>query len=128
MDATALAAARLLLAAAAANATTDDPAAEEVVEDPCAGSAPEVSALRIASLFILLACSAAGVLPALMGKASAAGLASRAITLCKTVGTGVVLTCALVHMLLPGVESLTSECVPVSVSEDYEALAYLITL
>jgi hypothetical protein len=31
-------------------------------------------------------------------------------------------------MLLPGVESLTSECVPVSVSEDYGALAYLVTL
>jgi len=126
MAAVALAAARLLQAAA--NATTDDPAAEEVVEDPCAGSAPEVSALRIASIFILLACSAAGVLPALMGKASAAGLASRAITLCKTVGTGVVLSCALIHMLLPGVESLASECVSAAVREDYPALAYLIAL
>ena len=119
----ALALARLL----GGNGTTDDDPAEEVVEDPCAGAAPDVSPLRIASIFILLVCSVAGLLPSLMGK-QVAGLASRAITLCKTVGTGVVLTCALVHMLLPGVESLTSECVPVSVSEDYEALAYLITL
>ena len=118
----ALALARLL----GANGTTDDPA-EEVVEDPCAGAAPDVSPLRIASIFILLACSVAGLLPSLMGK-RASGLASRAITLCKTVGTGVVLSCALIHMLLPGVESLTSECVPASVSEDYPALAYLITL
>lgn len=118
----ALALARLLQA----NGTTDDPAGE-AVEDPCAGAAPEVSGLRIASIFILLACSAAGVLPALMGKRTT-GLASRAITLCKTVGTGVVLSCALIHMLLPAVESLTSECVPASVSEDYPALAYLIAL
>ena len=118
----ALALARLL----GANGTTDDPA-EEVVEDPCAGAAPDVSPLRIASIFILLACSVAGLLPSLMGK-RASGLASRAITLCKTVGTGVVLSCALIHMLLPAVESLTSECVPASVSEDYPALAYLIAL
>ena len=110
-----------------ANGTTDDPAAE-VVEDPCAGAAPEVSALRFASIFIVLACSAAGVLPSLVMGKQATGLASRAITLCKTVGTGVVLSCALIHMLLPGVESLTSECVPASVSEDYPALAYLVTL
>ena len=118
----ALALARLLQA----NGTTDDPAGE-VAEDPCAGAAPEVSELRIASIFILLACSAAGVLPSLVGK-QATGVASRAITLCKTVGTGVVLSCALIHMLLPAVESLTSECVPASVSEDYPALAYLIAL
>jgi uncharacterized membrane protein len=110
-----------------ANGTTDDPAAE-VVEDPCAGAAPEVSALRFASIFIVLACSAAGVLPSLVMGKQATGLASRAITLCKTVGTGVVLSCALIHMLVPGVESLTSECVPASVSEDYPALAYLVTL
>ena len=119
----ALALARLL----GGNGTTDDDPAEEVVEDPCAGAAPDVSPLRIASIFILLVCSVAGLLPSLMGK-QVAGLASRAITLCKTVGTGVVLSCALIHMLLPGVESLTSECVPASVSEDYPALAYLITL
>ena len=119
----ALALARLL----SGNGTTDDDPAEEVVEDPCAAAAPEVSPLRIASIFILLVCSVAGLLPSLMGK-QASGLASRAITLCKTVGTGVVLSCALIHMLLPGVESLTSECVPASVSEDYEALADLITL
>jgi hypothetical protein len=110
-----------------ANGTTDDPAAE-VVEDPCAGAAPEVSPLRIASIFIVLACSAAGVLPSLVMGKQATGLASRAITMCKTVGTGVVLSCALIHMLVPGVESLTSECVPASVSEDYPALAYLVTL
>ena len=119
----ALAASRLLQA----NETTDDPAGE-AVEDPCAGAAPEVSGLRIASIFILLACSAAGVLPSLIMGKQATGLASRAITLCKTVGTGVVLSCALIHMLLPAVESLTSECVPASVSEDYPALAYLIAL
>ena len=37
----------------------------------------------------------AGVLPSLIMGKQATGLASRAITLCKTVGTGVVLTCAL---------------------------------
>ena len=115
----ALALARLL----SGNGTTDD----DPAEDPCAGAAPDVSPLRIASIFILLVCSVAGLLPSLMGK-RAAGLASRAITLCKTVGTGVVLSCALIHMLLPAVESLTSECVPASVSEDYPALAYLIAL
>jgi hypothetical protein len=119
----ALALARLL----GGNGTADDDPAAEVVEDPCAGAVPDVSPLRIASIFILLACSVAGLLPSLMGKQSS-GLASRAVTLCKTVGTGVVLSCALIHMLLPGVESLTSECVPASVSEDYPALAYLVTL
>ena len=98
------------------------------IDEGCASAAPEVSPLRIASIFIVLACSAAGVLPSLITGKQATGLASRAITLCKTVGTGVVLSCALIHMLLPGVESLTSECVPASVSEDYPALAYLVTL
>ena len=123
------AAAARLLQQAAANATTDggaDPA-EAAAEDPCAGGAPAVSGLRVASIFILLACSAFGVLPALMGKLSA-GFPTRAITLLKTVGTGVVLSCALIHMLLPGVESLTSECVSAAVREDYPALAYLIAL
>lgn len=111
-----------------ANATTGaGDVAAEAAEDLCAGGAPEVSGLRIASIFILLACSAVGVLPALMGKQSAS-FPSRAITLCKTAGTGIVLSCALIHMLLPGVESLTSECVSASVREDYPALAYLIAL
>ena len=120
----ALALARLL----GGNGTDDDHHAEEAYEDHCAAAAPEVSPLRIASIFIVLACSAAGVLPSLITGKQATGLASRAITLCKTVGTGVVLSCALIHMLLPGVESLTSACVPASVSEDYPALAYLVTL
>ena len=124
MDTMALAAARLLQAA---NGTSDDPA-EEAVEDPCAGGGPEVTGLRIAGIFILLACSAAGVLPVLMGKLTPGGPTSRVITLCKTVGTGVVLSCALIHMLLPGVESLSSECVSAAVREDYPALAYLIAL
>jgi zinc transporter 1/2/3 len=112
-----LAATRLLQAA-------DDPSEE----DPCAAGAPEVSGLRIAGVFILFACSAAGVLPSLLGKLVAGPAVTRAITLCKTVGTGVVLSCALIHMLLPGVESLASECVPASVREDYPALAYLVAL
>jgi hypothetical protein len=123
MDAMALAAARLLQENETA---VGDPA--EAVEDLCAGGAPEASGLRIASIFILLGCSAAGVLPALMGKLSVAGPASRAVTLFKTVGTGVVLSCALIHMLLPGVESLASECVSAAVRENFPALAYLIAL
>jgi zinc transporter 1/2/3 len=102
--------------------------ADDHAEDPCAAGAPEVSGLRIAGIFILLACSAAGVLPSLLGKLVAGPVMTRTITLCKTVGTGVVLSCALIHMLLPGVESLASECVPASVREDYPALAYLVAL
>jgi len=100
---------------------------EAAAEDPCAASAPQATTIRIASIFILFACSAAGMLPALMGRICS-GTAGRAIALCKTVGTGVVLSCALIHMLLPGVQSLTSECVSAAVREDYPALAYLIAL
>jgi len=50
------------------------------------------------------------------------------IAIGKTFGTGIVLACALVHMLLPAVESLTGPCVPASFNEDYPAFPYLFAM
>lgn len=50
------------------------------------------------------------------------------IILGKCVGIGVVLACALIHMLLPGSESLTSPCVPWEFNTNYGAYAYLFAM
>ena len=43
-------------------------------------------------------------------------------------GTGVVLACALVHMLQPSAQSLTSVCVPTEFNTDYPAYAFLFAM
>ncbi len=47
------------------------------------------------------------------------------MTFAKTVGTGILLACSLVHLLQPGNAALTSVCVPEAFNTTYEAYAYL---
>ena len=120
---------------AEANASLARALAEDAA-DPCVPSADSKRdlPLRVAAVFIVFASSFAGVLTT-----TAAQLAPRsalrfapgpfAIALGKTVGTGVVIACALVHMLQPAAESLTSACLPASFqATDYGAYAYLFAM
>jgi zinc transporter 1/2/3 len=101
-----------------------------VVEDPCAASSYSYDLpFHIGAVFIVLAVSAAGVLLVVAGKYwKPLRMSPLAIALGKTMGTGIVLACALIHMLLPANEALTSECAPTAFNTDYEAYGYLFAL
>ena len=82
--------------------------------------------LHVGAAFIILTTSGLGVLSTLLGKHfPALRLSELAVASGKAAGTGIVLACALVHMLQPANESLTSPCVPAAFSVDYQAFAYL---
>jgi len=87
------------------------------------------TALHIGAVFIILTCSILGVASVLVGKSCPVlRMSPFFIAIGKTFGTGIVLACALVHMLLPAVESLTGPCVPTSFSEDYPAFPYVFAM
>jgi len=46
----------------------------------------------------------------------------------KSIGTGIILACALIHLLQPGAESLSSACVPAEYNTVYPAYAYLFAM
>ena len=99
--------------------------------DPCANTLDGTYSfpLHTGAAFIILLSSCLGVASVLLGKRHAAlRLPPLCIALGKTFGTGIVLACALVHMLQPSVVSLTGPCVPASVSTDYPAYSYLIAM
>ena len=107
-------------------------AADSAAESVCA-SASSIDAfnlpLHIGAIFIIIVCSFIGVALPLLGKLMPrCGIPPFAIALGKTAGTGIVLSCALVHMLLPATESLTSECLPAAFSVEYAAYSYLFCL
>ena len=109
---------------AAAGPTAPDP-------DPCANTLEGTYSfpMHIGSAFIILLSSCLGVASVLLGKRHAAlRMPPLCIALGKTFGTGIVLACALVHMLQPSVVSLTGPCVPASISTDYPAYSYLIAM
>ena len=88
--------------------------------DPCAaGSAGEYDLpLHIAAVFVVLVASFIGAALPMVNKHFFDGPAGTfVITIGKCTGTGVVLACALIHMLQPSNESLTSPCVPASIAE-----------
>jgi solute carrier family 39 (zinc transporter), member 1/2/3 len=99
--------------------------------DPCA--LVEISAydqsLQIASIFILFAASAIGVaLPLLPKYSKTLSVNPYLIVLGKCAGAGVMLACALVHMILPSNEALTSECVPSFFNSSYPAFSFFFAL
>ena len=105
---------------------------EAITSDPClptAGARRDLP-LRIAAVFIVFVASFAGVLTTTAGKVAERFAPSAfAIALGKTVGTGVVIACALVHMLQPADKSLTSACLPLSFhAADYGAYAFLFAM
>jgi zinc transporter 1/2/3 len=102
------------------------------MSDPgeCAGTTVSYNVgLHVGAVFIILAASIFGVLSVLAGKyVSRLRLSPFVVCLGKTAGTGIILACALVHMLQPSNESLTSPCVPTSFNTDYNAYAYLFAM
>ena len=106
-------------------------AAAEAEPDPCLPS--EASKhdlpLRVAAIFIVLLASLAGVLTTTAKLSLRFAPGAFAVALGKTAGTGIVISCALVHMLLPADESLNSACLPASFqATEYEAYAYLFAM
>ena len=96
--------------------------------DPCAVDTSVVygQSLHIAAIFIVLIASSLGAgIPLLSKYHPGFSLDPYVICLGKCMGTGVILACALVHMLQPSNQSLTSECVPYEFNTDYPAYAFL---
>ena len=98
--------------------------------DECSNSAVDYNmALHTGAVFIVMAASVLGVVSVLAGKRnSALRVSPFVVALGKTAGTGIVLSCALIHMLLPSNESLASPCVPSAFNEGYPAYGYLIAM
>ena len=101
---------------------TTDPCAIDIAIDYSQG-------LHIGAVFIILFCSTLGAAVPLFSKASERyGASKYVITVGKHVGTGIVLACALIHMLQPASQSLTSICVPWEFNTDYNAYAFLFSM
>lgn len=98
--------------------------------DPCAVDVAVYSkGLHVGGIFVLLFTSLFGVAIPLLGKyCQALRVPPFALVLGKHVGTGVVLSVALIHMLVPSNASLTSPCVPVAFNTTYTAYAFLFAL
>ncbi len=100
--------------------------------DPCAASGVLAydMGLHVASVFIILVASALGVAVPLLAQHARSAWSSLqfAVVVGKCAGTGVILSVALVHMLLPSHEALTSPCAPVAFNSDYIAYAFLFAL
>jgi zinc transporter 1/2/3 len=100
-------------------------------EDPCAAVVPDNvdQGLQIASVFIILAASSIGVTFPLLAKYEKnLSVHHFYVVLGKCAGTGVILACALVHMIQPSDAALTSECVPTAFNTTYPAFSYLFAL
>jgi zinc transporter 1/2/3 len=96
--------------------------------DPCASEvAPnENLGLHIGAVFIIFFASLLGVTSPLVARRM--NLAQYPIVLLKHFGTGIILACALIHMLQPANGSLSSACLGTAFTEDYAAYAYLFAL
>jgi len=96
--------------------------------DPCAAVALDgySQGYHIAAVFIILVASLLGaVIPILSKYTRFIRISPYQICFGKCVGIGVVLACALVHMLQPSNESLTSACVPEQFNTVYPAYTFL---
>ena len=103
---------------------------EGVVVDPCyvVDTSSYDMSLHIASIFVLFFASALGVCVPLLPKYSKRlNTYPYLIILGKCAGAGVMISCALVHMLLPSTESLTNECLP-PLFTTYPAFSFTLSL
>lgn len=97
--------------------------------DPCNSNPAEISSydqrLHKISILILFVGSALGVaVPVLPKFHKRLGKYPYLIVLGKCAGTGVMISCSLVHMILPSTEALTNECLPTLFSSSYPAFSY----
>lgn len=100
-------------------------------DDPCALIVPGNAdrPMHIGAVFIILVASILGVAFPLVAKYNKnLNVHPYWIVLGKCAGTGVILACALIHMIQPANAALTSECLSAVFNEKYEAFAYLFAL
>ena len=97
--------------------------------DPCAANvlAADYNVnLHIGAIFIILVTSFLGVAIPLVGKfAKRYAIPEFGLALGKYFGVGIIIACALVHMLQPASQSLVSPCLGYAFSQDYQAYAFL---
>ncbi|KAG5493753.1 hypothetical protein JIQ42_02128 [Leishmania sp. Namibia] len=87
------------------------------------------TAWHVVALFVVLCCSLFGtVLPIVGKRASAFRVPELTYAIGRSLATGVMLGVALIHMLKPANESLTSECMPSAIRKPSNPLAYIICL
>jgi len=99
-------------------------------ENPCASvfSDSYDRAFHIGACFIVIFVSFLGVVSTLIGKRnSCLQLPDLVIKIGKTLGTGIILACAFIHMLEPAADSFASECIG-DISEEYGAYAFLFSM
>ena len=116
----------MVLSASEADGVSDDPSS-----DPCATQLAEVYGLPLhvgAVLIVFLASLLGAGVPLLTKYHPGFAVDPYVVALGKCMGTGVVLACALVHMLQPASASLTSLCVPTAFNTDYTAYAFLFAM
>lgn len=106
-------------------------AMESATEDPCASSqiGRYDQGFQIGGIFVILVASLLGVMSTLLGHhCPRLSLPLLATAVGKALGTGIILSCALIHMLQPAAESFSSPCVPKDINTDYPAYAYLFAM
>jgi zinc transporter 1/2/3 len=103
----------------------------EAFEDPCVALSSFEGydrALHIGSCFIVILVSFLGVATTLIGKRNAwLQLPQIVIKVGKTLGTGIILACAFIHMLEPAADAFANECIG-DISEEYGAYAFLFSM
>lgn len=105
----------------------------EPLPDECQAEATDRESyntgLHIASVFIILAASTAGVfMPVIASKFRSLRLSARILTLGKQFGTGVILATGFIHMLPTAMSNLSSPCLGKVWSEQYTAFGGLFIL
>ena len=100
-------------------------------EDPCVALSSTDGydrALHIGSCFIVILVSFLGVATTLIGKRNAwLQLPQIVVKVGKTLGTGIILACAFIHMLEPAADAFANECIG-DISEEYGAYAFLFSM
>jgi hypothetical protein len=100
--------------------------------DPCAESAATEeydTPMHIGALFIIMVVSAVGtVLPLVMARFRTARIPEVFLRAGRSFGTGVILATAFIHMFVPAVQALTSECLSTEFNETYTAFAGLFAM
>ncbi|KAI1300544.1 high-affinity Zn(2+) transporter zrt1 [Mortierella claussenii] len=108
----------------------DDP---KPTSDECASGSESSeiynTGLHVASVFIILAASTAGVfMPVIASKVRVLHISERILTLGKQFGTGVILATAFIHMMPTAMSNLSSPCLGPIFSQNYTAFGGLFIL
>ncbi|KAF8940467.1 Zinc/iron permease [Dissophora ornata] len=107
----------------------DDPALPDECTTDTANKNEYNTGLHVASVFIILASSTAGVfMPVIASKFRALRISGRVLTLGKQFGTGVILATGFIHMMPTAMSNLSSPCLGATFSENYTAFGGLFIL